>query len=252
MLHTNGIKSFTNTPDFPDKMRTDMKPMEVIELTGNDTFEFKPGTQWNYNNTGYVMLGYIIEKVAGITYEEYVNKNLFTPAGRSQSFYGSESKIIKNRAKGYQKDGADYQNSDYISMTLPYIAGSLISTVEDLWKWNKALYSYKLIKKEWLDKAITPFVLPDGKSTNYGYGLSLGNIQGSRSIEHGGGIPGFATYAMYLPNEDVFVAMFINCDCKSPADISTKMAAMAIGKPYKLNTLAITKIEGKQYTLDKN
>ncbi len=247
LLHTSGIKSYTNKPDFPTKMRIDMKPMEVIKLTENDTLEFKPGSKWNYNNTGYVMLGYIIEKVSGMSYEDYVNKNLFTPAGMGQSYYGSESKIIKNRAKGYKKEGAVFQNSDYISMTLPYAAGSLISTVEDLWKWNKALYNYKFIKKEWVDKAITPFILPDGKSTNYGYALSIGNIQGSKSIEHGGGIPGFATDALYLPAEDVFVAIFINCDCESPGDITAKMAGMAIGKPYKLNTIAINETDGKQY-----
>lgn len=245
--HTSGIKSYTDKPDFPGKMRTDMKPMEVIMLTANDTLEFKPGTKWNYNNTGYVMLGYIIEKVSGKTYEEYVHQNLFAPAGMGNSYYGSEPKIIKNRAKGYKKEGTAFQNSDYISMTLPYAAGSLISTVEDLWKWNRALYSYQFIKKEWLDKMLTAYTLPDGKSTNYGYGLSFGTIQGSKTIEHGGGIPGFSTDAMYLPAEDVFVAVFSNCDCKNPGNASAQLAALAIGKPYIVKVIPITETEGKQY-----
>lgn len=245
--HTSGIKSYTNKPDFTGKMRTDMKPMEVIQLTTNDTLEFKPGTKWNYNNTGYVMLGYIIEKITGQTYEAYVQQNLFAPAGMSNSYYGSESKIIKNRAKGYEKEGTQFQHSDYISMTLPYAAGSLLSTVEDLWKWNKALYSYKLIKKESVDKAITPYILPDGTSTRYGYGLSLSKVQSSNAIEHGGGIPGFLTDAIYLPKEDVFAAVFTNCDCKGPDDITAKLAAVAIGQPYRFTTIPLTEATARQY-----
>jgi CubicO group peptidase (beta-lactamase class C family) len=245
--HTSGIKSYTNKPDFFSILRTDMKTMQVIKLTENDSLEFKPGTSWNYNNTGYVMLGYIIEKISGKSYEDYVVENLFKPAGMSYSFYGSESKIIKNRVKGYKKEGNVYQNSNYISMTLPHAGGSLISTVDDLWKWNKSLYSYQFIKKEWLDKALTPYILPDGKSTNYGFGLSFGNIQGSKTIEHGGGIPGFSTDAMYLPSEDVFVAVFSNCDCNSPGTVTAKLAAQAIGKPYRFQSMPITETEGKQY-----
>ncbi len=245
--HTSGIVSYTGKPDFPTKMRTDMKPMEIIHLTSKDSLQFKPGTKWNYNNTGYIILGYIIEKLSGKTYEEYVQQYLFAPAGMSNSFYGSEEKIIKNRAKGYEKEKDVFQNSDYISMTLPYAAGSLLSTVEDLWKWNKALYSYKFIKKEWVDKAITPYLLPNGKSTRYGYGLSVNLVQGSKAIEHGGGIPGFSTDAMYLPAEDVFVAVFSNCDCKSPSNAANKMAAAAIGKPYNLNPLPLSETDAKAY-----
>ncbi len=245
--HTSGIKSYTNKPDFVSKMRTDMKPMEIIQLTTGDSLEFKPGTKWNYNNTGYIMLGYIIEKITGKTYEEYVQQHLFAPAGMSNSYYGSETKIIKNRAKGYEKEGTQIKNSDYISMTLPYAGGSLLSTVEDLWKWNKALYSYKLIKKESVDKAITPYTLPDGTSTNYGYGLSLSKVQSSNAIEHGGGIPGFLTDAMYLPTEDVFVAVFGNCGCKGMEDITAKLAAVAIGKPYKFTPIAVAEATAKQY-----
>jgi CubicO group peptidase (beta-lactamase class C family) len=245
--HTSGIKSYTNKPDFLKILRTDMTPMEVIKLTEKDTLEFKPGTQWNYNNTGYVMLGYIIEKVSKERYEDYITQHIFLPTGMNNSFYGSESKIIKNRVKGYKKERDDYENSDYISMTLPHAGGSLISTVDDLWKWNKALYSYKLVQKEWLDKALTPYILPNGKSTNYGYGLSFGNIQGSKTIEHSGGIPGFSTDAVFLPEEDIFVAVFSNCECKSPGNAMAKLAAVAVGKPYRFNILPLAEAAAKQY-----
>jgi len=245
--HTSGIKSYTDKPDFFSNLRLDKSPMEVINLTSKDSLEFKPGSKWDYNNTGYVMLGYIIQKVSGQTYEDYVQQYLFKPAGMTNSYYGSEKRIIPNRVKGYGKAGTNFLNSEYISMTLPYAAGSLLSTVEDLWKWNKALYSYRLIKKEWLDRALTPYTLPDGKSTNYGYGLSFANVQGSKTIEHGGGIPGFSTDAVYLPKEDVFVAVFSNCECKSASDPTAKIAAVVIGKPYNFNAVTLTEADANQY-----
>jgi CubicO group peptidase (beta-lactamase class C family) len=247
LTHTSGIKSYTSVDSFWKNMRTDMAPRAIIALTEKDTLEFKPGTKWNYNNTGYVMLGYIIEKVSGKTYEEYVQQNIFKPLGMSNSYYGSDTRIIKNRAKGYKNNDKDFLNSDYISMTLPHAAGSLLSTVEDLWKWNKALYSYKLIKKEWVDKAITPYILSNGKQTGYGYGLGIANVQESKSIEHGGGIPGFLTMGMFLTAEEIFVAVFSNCDCKSPDGIAVRIAAIALGKPYSYKALPLTEADAKQY-----
>ncbi|NCU03730.1 MAG: serine hydrolase [Chitinophagaceae bacterium] len=245
--HTSGIKSYTNKPEFEGWMRKDMKPMEIIKLTEKDTLEFKPGSDWNYNNTGYIMLGYVIEKISGKTYEEYVQQYLFAPAGMTSSLYGSEAKIIRKRAKGYKKQKDVFLNADYLSMTLPYAAGSLLSTVDDLWKWNKALYSYKLVKKEWIDKATTAHILPGGKNTRYGYGLSIVNVQGSKAIEHGGGINGFLTDAIYLPAEDVFAAVFSNCDCKSPDNTTYKLAAAAIGKPYNYKAIPVTADAAKEY-----
>jgi CubicO group peptidase (beta-lactamase class C family) len=247
LTHTSGIKSYTNIDSFWGNMRKDMAPRAIIAFTEKDTLEFKPGSKWNYNNTGYIILGYIIEKVSGKTYEEYVKQNIFTPLGMNNSFYGSDTRIIKNRTKGYKNNGKEFLNSDYISMTLPYAAGSLLSTVEDLWKWNKALYTYKLLKKEWVDKAITPYVLSDGKPTTYGYGLGISTVQGSKSIEHGGGIPGFLTHGLFLPAEDIFVAVFSNCDCKSPDDITPKLAAIAMGKPYNFKALPLTEADAKKY-----
>lgn len=247
LTHTSGIKSYTNVDSFWKHMRTDMTPREIIRLTESDTLEFQPGAQYNYNNTAFVMLGYIIEKVSGKPYEEYLHQNIFMPLGMNNSYFGSESRIIKNRVKGYKKVEKDFFNSDYISMTLPHAAGSIISTVEDLWKWNKALYSYKVISKEMVDKFTTPYKLTNGKSTNYGYGIAISSIQGSPVYDHGGGIPGFLTFGIYMPKEEVFVAVFSNCDCKSPDAAATKMAAIAIGKPYNFKAMPLKEADAKQY-----
>jgi CubicO group peptidase (beta-lactamase class C family) len=232
LTHTSGIKSYTSVPEFMKYIKDDFKPEEVIDKFKNLPMEFAPGTKWNYNNSGFFLLGYIIEKASGMKYQDYIEQNLFKPAGMTNSLYGNDRKIIKNRAYPYQNDGDNTVNADYMSMLLPYSAGSLMSTVEDLYKWNRALISGKFVKRETLDKAWTEFKLSEGKGTHYGYGWFLSQVQGSLSIEHGGGINGYLTNGIFLPKEDVFVAVFSNNTAKSPDAVSTKMAAIAIGKPY--------------------
>jgi uncharacterized protein YneR len=226
-------------PEFGDYRRQDKKPEEVIKIFRNQPMEFATGTKWNYNNSGYFILGYIIEKVSGLTYQEYIDKNIFKPLGMSSSLYGSDTKIVKNRASGYQPGSDGVENADMISMSLPYAAGSIQSTVDDLFKWNQALHSYKLLKKETLDKAFKEYILSDGKGTSYGYGWMLKQLQGSPTIEHGGAINGFLCNAIYLPQQDVFVAVFSNNNAKSPDLVSLKMAAIAIEKPVNMNEIKI-------------
>lgn len=249
LTHTSGIKSYTNMIEFGAISRLDKKPEELIQFFKNQPMEFAPGTKWNYNNSGYFLLGYIIEKVSNKTYPEYIEENIFKALGMNNSYYGSDSKIIKNRAAAYGKDDKGFVNAEPLSMALPYAAGSLQSTVEDLYKWNQAVHTYKLVKKETLDKAFTPYVLADGKKTDYGYGWGIDNIQGSTAIQHGGGIPGFLTMGIYLPKEDVFVAVFSNCDCNSPEETAVKLAALTIGKPFeytesKVDTSAMKQLTG--------
>jgi len=233
LTHTSGIKSYTNVPEFQKYVRQDMKPEEAINTFRNLPMEFAPGTKWNYNNSGYFLLGYIIEKVSGKTYQEYIDENFFKPLGMTGSCYGNDSRIIKNRASGYQPGKDGVQNADFLSMLLPFSAGAIQSTVEDLFKWSQAVHSYKLVSKESLDKAFTEYKLANGKGTGYGYGWFLSQLQGSKTIEHGGGINGFLTNAIYFPEEDLFVALFSNSTSVGPDFTSQKMAALALGKPLK-------------------
>jgi len=227
--------------DYMDRMAIDLKPIEMVEYFKNQPMRFEPGTKWEYNNSGYFLLGYIIEQITGKTYGEYIEENFFKPLGMSNSFYGSDKRIIKNRADGYCYGENGFENAKPLSMTQPYSAGSIQSTVEDLFKWHHALHSYKLVKKETLAKAFTRYKLANGEETDYGYGWGLGIIQGSPTIDHGGGINGFKTMAMFLPEEDVFAAVFSNCECSSPKEIAVKLAAHTIGKP--INSQAEIKLD---------
>jgi CubicO group peptidase (beta-lactamase class C family) len=239
LTHTAGTTSYTNVPEFQSYVKEDLKPAEVIDKFKNLPMVFAPGTKWNYNNSGFFLLGYIIEKASGKTYQEYIEENLFNPAGMTNSLYGSNKKIVKNRAYGYQPDDDKTVNADYLSMLLPYSAGSIMSTVEDLYKWNRALLADKLVKKETLEKAWTEYKLSDGKGTHYGYGWFLRQLQGSPTIEHGGAINGYLCNSLYLPKEDVFVAVFSNSNGKSPENVSMKIAAVSIGKPFNYTEIQV-------------
>lgn len=247
LTHTSGIKSYTSMESFSELVRRDMKPEELIDTFKNQPMDFEPGEKWSYNNSGYFLLGFIIEKISGKSYEQYIKENLFTPAGMNNSAYDHPNQIIKNRVKGYQKSDQGFENAAYMSMTLPYSAGSLISTVDDLAKWNRAVNSYKLVSKKWIDKAHTDFKLNNGKSTRFGYGWLITELQGSRSIDHGGAINGFLSEALYLPGEDVYIAILSNCTCNSPEQALIKMAALTIGKPYELKAQTLDSVLAKDY-----
>jgi CubicO group peptidase (beta-lactamase class C family)/uncharacterized protein YneR len=250
LSHTSGIKSYTDMKEWDDQVRRkDFTPAALVDYFKNQPMDFPPGTKWQYNNSGYVLLGFIIEKVSGKTYPEYIVENIFKPLGMTNSYYGDHLPIIKNRVSGYEpaKDGV--ANADFLSMTQPYAAGSLLSTVEDLFKWHQGVHSYKLVKKEVLDKAFISSKLANGKPTNYGYGWFMGNLQGSPTIEHGGGINGSLTNAIYLPKEDVFVTVFSNCTCKPPSDVSTQIAGLVINKPFgEQKEITLAGIDLKKYT----
>jgi len=231
LTHTSGIKSYTSMENWAPVWRKDFEPNELIDFFKNEPMDFAPGEEFRYNNSAYFILGYIIEKVSGQTYEQFIETNIFKHLGMNSSFYGSNSEIIKKRAYGYQKQ-EDFVNAEYLSLTQPYAAGSIMSTVNDLFIWNRAIRSNKLIKKESIELAFTNYELNNGEKINYGYGWFINEINGSPTIEHGGGIFGYITNSIYKPNEDVFIAVFSNCDCNGPGQISTEMAAIAIGKPY--------------------
>ncbi len=210
LTHTSGIKSYTNMEEWLQMWRKDMTPQEIIDMSKDKPFEFTPGERWSYNNTGYVMLGAIIEKVTGKSYEAFVEDKIFAPLAMKHSYYDRTEQVIPRRVAGYQKDNDGFVNAPYLSMTQPYAAGSLLSSVDDLTVWNDAVFSGKLLKKEWLDKAFSPYHLANGESSGYGYGWFISDFRGHRCIEHGGGINGFTSYALALPDDRVYVAVLTN------------------------------------------
>lgn len=231
--HTSGIKSYTSLEKWDAQERKrDFTPTELIDYFKHEPMDFAPGEQFRYNNSGYILLGHIIELVSGETYADYLKNHLFQPLNLNNSSYGSTSRIIKNRAYGYNKTDDAYINADFLSMTQPYAAGSLLSTVDDVHAWYKAIMNDKVISKTSREMAHQVGILNSGEKIDYGFGWFIGNIQGSPMIEHGGGINGYLTASIWLPVEKVFIAVFSNCNCNSPGDTANKMAAIAIDKPF--------------------
>lgn len=242
LTHTSGIKSYTSMKKWDAEMRKkDFSPEEMIDFFKNQPMDFAPGEEFLYNNSAYFLLGYIIEKVSGKTYEEYLKDTFFEPLGMQNSSYGNPSRVIKNRAAGYMKKNGEFVNAEFLSMTQPYAAGSLLSTVDDLFTWYTAVMNDNVISNENRVKAHTSFKLNNGKPTGYGYGWFLGNIQGSPMIEHGGGIHGYLTASLWLPEEKVFAAVFSNCNAMPPQNTAIKLAAAAIGKPFDWKEIEIEK-----------
>jgi CubicO group peptidase (beta-lactamase class C family) len=238
--HTSGIRSYTDMKEFdPLTQRRDVRPEEIMAFFMNEPPEFEPGTQWRYNNSGYVLLGIIIERITGRSYAEYVEEEFFAKLGMKRSSYGRDDVLIPGRAKGYGRGGDGFWNAGTISLTWPYAAGSLMSTVDDLHTWNRAVFGGKLLKAETLKRAHTEKVIPGFGPTRYGHGWMLGNVQGVASIEHGGGINGFVTHGLYLPAEDLYVAVLTNREADLAPNLAAKLAATAIGKPYTVTPIEV-------------
>jgi len=239
LTHTSGIKSYTSIPSLSDFSSKDFSVEELINTFKNEPMDFKPNEKFRYNNSGYVLLGAIIENITGKSYEEFIQKRIFDKLGMSTSYYGSKSKLIKNRAYGYQKRDDAYVNGKYISMHIPYAAGSLMSTVDDLYTWNKAIRNHKLISKESTEKAFTNYKIDNGNAINYGYGWFTNRIKDVSVIEHGGRIFGYTSQGIYVPSENVYVIILTNCDCNSPKNIAYRIAAIAVGQSYPKRSDAI-------------
>jgi D-alanyl-D-alanine carboxypeptidase len=222
LTHTSGIPSYTSLPNFfRDKARDPMKPAEIVKLTQDKPLEFEPGEKMVYNNTGYVLLGHVIEKVSGGDYGAYMRKNIFEPLGMKDSGYDEHKIVIKKRASGYSPDRT---NAPYLDMTLPHAAGALYSTVDDLLIWDQALYAGKLISKESYEKMFTPV------KNDYAYGWVVRTSGGRKEIAHGGGIHGFNTAFIRFSDDRVTVAVFANLNGPWADRIAKDLAKMHFGE----------------------
>ncbi|HEV2853147.1 MAG TPA: serine hydrolase [Thermoanaerobaculia bacterium] len=235
LTHTSGIPSYTGLPEWRPRVREDMKLQDLIALFKDKPFEFKPGEKWAYDNSGYILLGAIIEKVSGKTYEQFIEEEIFDKLGMKSSRYGHADEIIPRRATGYSKDDKGFRNAEYLSMTQPYAAGSLMSTVDDLAIWERALSSEALLKKSSLDRMFTSYKLKSGLKTQYGHGMGVSDFEGYRLLEHSGGIFGFLTDMGRIPEKGLMVAILSNNDSPEtpPEALVRRILAKAIGKPIE-------------------
>ncbi|HVS93792.1 MAG TPA: serine hydrolase domain-containing protein [Mucilaginibacter sp.] len=228
LTHTSGIKDFTKMKSLQSIAQKDMTPKMMVDFFKNEPLDFSPGEKFEYSNSGYVLLGYIIELVSGETYEQFIKKHIFEKIGMDHSCYASDRQIIKKRAYGYQKKGQGYVNKTAISFSIPFSSGSLMSTSDDMLKWQNALTQNLLLGVSETKKAFSTYKLNNGEKFSYGYGWHITEMNGIEAREHGGSIFGFKTMGVYIPAGDIYVLGLSNCDCNSPTKVTEEIAALAL------------------------
>jgi len=240
LTHSSGTPNMTSFPGFvKDIMRNSYSPAQLVKLFADSTLQFKPGERLEYSNSGYILLGYIIEKVTGKSYEQVLQENIFTPLKMINSGYDHNRPLLKNRARGYEKRGRLYTNADFIDMSVPYAAGSLYSTVEDLYLWDQALYGNQLLRKENMELLFTKHISPGG-TYYYGYGwdmdeMPIGNTRERiATVGHGGGINGFHTLLTRIPSDKSFIVLLNNSGGGPLNEMTHAIAAILYDKSYDL------------------
>lgn len=227
--HTSGIPSYTDSEAWAKVIPLELSHEEVLALVKDKPFDFEPGAKWAYNNAGYHLLGMVIEKVSGETYPKHLQDELFTPLKLGRTRYDSNIDIIKNRAQGYAWGRHELVNDMSFGMSQPFAAGSLLSTGEDLVRWSIAMAAGEVVKPESLEMMASPTILPDGENTFYGFGLEIVEWEGRRCIRHGGLIFGFNAMLMYLPADDLHVAVISNSQAMRSSAIAGRIARAALG-----------------------
>jgi D-alanyl-D-alanine carboxypeptidase len=234
--HTSGIQDYTEIPGWMVEANIGhpYTTEQLIAVFKDQPVHSKPGEKWAYNNSGYILVGALIEAVTHKPWYEVVEQRIIKPLALSTIHYGVDEARVAAMARGYTKDKKGIAPSLKIDMSVPGAAGSLIGTPADLAAWANALHHGKVLAPADYARMIAPTKLADGSSVPYAFGLENGDVRGHPTIGHSGGIFGFTTDSLYLPREDLFVAVFTNSDSPStPVEVTTlRLAAMAVGSPF--------------------
>lgn len=239
--HTSGIPSYTSLPGFfKDVSRNPYTVDEFVKKYASNNLEFEPGSKFSYNNSGYFLLGAIIEKVTGQPYERVLKEKIFAPLGMKSTGYDHYATILEKRASGYEKTPDGYVNAPYLDMSLPYSAGSLYSTVEDLYLWDQALYTDRVLSAQSKDLMYKPNL------SDYAYGWFITKAKlgtGTETvpeISHGGGINGFNTLITRYPAQKNLVVLLDNTSQGASLDrLSKALTNILYNQPYDTPKMSV-------------
>lgn len=232
--HTSGVKSYTGIPGYmAEPIKRDLSTEALIKEFKDQPVDFAPGEKWAYNNSGYVLVGAVVEAISGKRWYESVDELLLKPAGITSVTYEAGDKLYKGMARGYTLNGSgEVAPAGLLSMTQPHAAGALIGNAEGLWRWNQALHGGKLISKTSYERMTTP----EGaaKPHKYGFGIASIRLRDQVVLAHNGGIHGFSSLLNYLPASQTTVVILRNSDSGGFAQdmVAQKLAAFAIGEPF--------------------
>ena len=237
LTHTSGIPSYTNLPNFGREISRNPYPVEeFVKKFCSGDLEFEPGAKFSYNNSGYFLLGAVIEKVTGKPYEKALEERIFKPLGMKNSGYDRHDTIMLGRAAGYERSLEGYTNAPYLDMSLPYAAGSLYSTVEDLCIWDQALYTDRLLSTKMKELLFKPHVQNPGGAYGYGWGTGKKKLPQSKReipfVAHGGGINGFNTLIERYVDDRHLIVLLNNTGGTNLGEMSTGIGRILYGEPY--------------------
>jgi len=234
LTHTSGVPN----PDYGSKQSANIQrmgatPREAVAQVSNQPLDFNPGTNWSYSNTGYILLGILIEKLSGQTYADFLESNIFHPLGMTDSGYDRAAEILKARASGYDINHGHVTNADFIDMSGPFSAGGIYSTVEDLFRWNEALaHSGKLLSADSLKQMFTEYPEATHEGQHYGYGVVISRQKFGRLLHyHGGGVDGFSSVIQRYPEERLCIVVLSNLATYKPWELGDHIAADIFHRP---------------------
>lgn len=242
--HTSGIPSYTGLPGFfQDVSRNPYKVDAFVKKYASNDLEFEPGSKYSYNNSGYFLLGAIVEKVTGKPYEQVLKEKIFDPLGMKNTGYDHHDTIIENRASGYQKTADGYTNAPYLDMSIPYAAGSMYSTVDDLYLWDQGLYTDRVLS------AATKELMYKPTLSDYGYGWVITKTSFDEKIPvitHGGGINGFNTTIVRFPAQKHLIVMLDNTSQGGNVDrLARELVKILYDQPHVLPKMSIVEAMAK-------
>ncbi len=230
LTHTSGIPDYTRFSNFRSLQRSPATAEQIMSWFRDKPLEFRPGERFAYSNSGYILLGYLIEKLSGRSYAQFVTENILAPLGMNDSGYDAAAVVIPNRASGYVPGPHGPMNAGFVDMSVPYAAGALYSTTGDLSRWEQALFGGKLLSAQSVSRMTTPF------KSNYAFGLMVDTTRVGRVIYHNGGIDGFNAYLAYYPDDKVTIVVLANVSGRSPDEIGSILGRLAHGETVLLTS----------------
>jgi CubicO group peptidase (beta-lactamase class C family) len=233
LTHTSGIPNNASSPDRATNDRIGATPQQLIGPITDKPLDFAPGTNWKYSNTGYVLLGMIVEKISGQSYADFLRTNIFEPLGMRDSGYDIAKDILKERASGYDVIDGHIVNADFIDMSVPFSAGGIYSTVEDMYRWNEALtVDGKLLSADSRKQMFAEYPEATHEGQHYGYGVVISRLKFKRLLYyHGGGVEGFTSVIQRYPDDRICIVILSNLDSYKPWELGDHIASDLFNQP---------------------
>jgi D-alanyl-D-alanine carboxypeptidase len=236
---TSGIYSFTSLPEAENNERLDLTHDQIIGLIKDKPLDFEPGTSWRYDNSAFYLAGMVVESVTKQEYGQYVHEHLFTPLGMSSASLCDARMVVPHLASGYEVDHGKFVNAPLMSWKLPFAAGAVCATAEDLLKWQAALDAGRVLSASSLRLMRTPTILEDGTPIDYGFGTRLGSMDGHRVFGHTGGGGGFNSLLESFPDDHLTIVVLMNARSGAGPSLAlgAAIARAMLGLPEKKTLL---------------